>query len=92
MNNKDMPTYPTKIQVIGRDAETGSWVEGEGKLNIGLTKLEAFTMAALQGLCANPDLTHTPEVDLGYKAVVYAEATLAELERQNKQPVERDRP
>lgn len=43
--------------------------------------LKEFTKAALQGLCANPDLTHTPAIDLGYKAVDYAEAALAELER-----------
>lgn len=80
MNNKDMPTYPTKIPVIGRDAETGAWVEGEGKLNIGLTKLEAFTMAALQGFCANSvcDLTAENTAKL---AVEVAEAALAKLEK-----------
>lgn len=54
--------------------------------------LKEFTKAAMQGLLANPDLTHTPAIDLGYKAVVYAEAALAELKRQNKQPVERNKP
>lgn len=47
--------------------------------------LKEFTKSALQGLLANPDLTHIPPVDVGHKAIIYAEAALAELERRNEQ-------
>jgi hypothetical protein len=48
----------------------------------GLTKREAFAMAALQGLCANPQAT-AKIVDLAGDAVKMADALLAELCKEN---------
>lgn len=49
-----------------------------GQLRDGLTKLEAFTMAAMQGLCANPDLSKR-NGEIGETAVGIAQATLRAL-------------
>lgn len=45
----------------------------------GLTKLEAFTMAAMQGLCANTDWTDN--TDVGNLSVAIAKTTLDALEK-----------
>jgi hypothetical protein len=65
MSNKDTPAYP---------------IPGMNMQSLGLTKLEAFTMAALQGLLANEyNGTDSPK-SLACTAIDYAEAALAELE------------
>jgi hypothetical protein len=48
----------------------------------GLTKREAFAMAAMQGLCSK-DGYHTPQ-DLALDAVAQADALLAALEVSNE--------
>lgn len=47
---------------------------------LSLTKLEAFTMAAMHGLCSNPDARRS---DISHDAVILAKHTLAELEKSN---------
>ena len=74
MNNQDMPAYP----IVAGDYE---WH--------GLTKLEAFTMAAMQGMLANPDNTFASAESLSVAAIYQAEDALkalanrAELEKAN---------
>lgn len=69
MSNKDMPAYP---------------VPASNMQSLGLTKLEAFTMAALQGLCsADPSWQNIDET--ASKAAAIAEAALAELEGRDGQ-------
>jgi len=85
-NNKDMPAYPSyrieKVEKINDD-EDYYYQSGDG----GLSKLEDFTKAAVQGLCANPNLIQgvNPGDDylqlIGKTARAIAEAALAELER-----------
>jgi len=50
----------------------------EDYLQDGLTKREAFAMAAMQGYCANADVNATPEAVAGW-AVHQADALLAEM-------------
>ena len=65
MNNQDKPAYP----LVAGDQ---GW--------LGLTKLEAFTMAAMQGLVTDENV---PIDDLPTIAANLAKATLAELEKTN---------
>jgi hypothetical protein len=70
MKNQDKPAMP----ITGMDHQ-----------HLGLTKLEAFTMAALQGVCVPDDgaiwTEETPKA-LGEAAVEIAKATLKALEEQ----------
>jgi len=58
-----------------------------GDSGLGLTRLETFTMAAMQGLCANSAFggpvgpAETPEGTLARIAVTIAKAALAELSK-----------
>ena len=45
-----------------------------------LTKRERFAMAAMQGLCANPQLAEAPEDALARYARKQADAMIAELD------------
>lgn len=99
MNNKDMPVYPVSEELTDR-------IDAGIKIYYGLTKLEAFTMAALKGLCANLSIKEATDQDVkaaGMMAVEIAARTLTEIEWKelhndteaalaelNKQP-ERDR-
>lgn len=65
MSNKDMPAYP---------------VSDDPTHTPGLTKLEAFTMAALTGLCANGEMAAFGSSGVAKIAAEAAEAALAELE------------
>ena len=71
MNNKDMPAYPVPNELI----DSNEWAPG-------FTKLEAFTMAVLQGLCANSACDLTAE-RMAKLSVAMAETALAELEKRN---------
>lgn len=84
------PLHPSQVRALRRNVKRNCLPEIYALLDQaitaqqpGLTKLEDFTKAALQGLLANPDLTHIPPVDAGHKATIYAEAALAELEKRN---------
>lgn len=67
MNNSDNAAFPTQVN--------------GGDLFGGLTKREAFVMAAMQGLCANSYLAATPPEQISRYSVKIADATLAELEK-----------
>jgi hypothetical protein len=79
MNNQEKPAYPV-FNSEGFVSFAG--VDGGYGINsmLGLTKLEAFTMAAMQGLVTDENV---PIDDLPKIAVNLAKATLAELEKQN---------
>jgi len=68
MSNKDKSAYP---------------IPASDMQGLGLTKLEAFTMAAMQGLLSNSELSLTPE-NIALEAQYVAAATLAELEADNE--------
>lgn len=81
MSNKDMPAYPGKMRKLHRDPESGSTAIIDDGFGGGLTKLESFTMAALQGICAGKQLSNLDSIkDVAHHAVRVAEAALAELE------------
>lgn len=93
MKNEDMPASPLldpsgaplKVVVIGPDESTDNkgWSETTEMNCIGLTKLEAFTMAAMQGLCANACVVDGARWNgIESVAVSIAKATLAELENE----------
>lgn len=87
MNNKDMPASPGVRYCTVK--EDGTW---SVQISTGLTKLEDFTKAALQGLLANSSLSNSELYGnrsfikrLAHHAVIAAEETLAELEKRNDQ-------
>ena len=77
MDNNKQAAFPYALPHVESDHEKG------------LTKLEAFTMAAMQGLCVavgnaimtDGALTQTQEENLAYMAASIAEATLKELSK-----------
>ena len=78
MDNSQLPAYPLPSGLV---------VE-EGNVCIGITKLEAFTMAAMQGLCSmenkSDQVFHSIEdayASVAKIAVGIAHATLAELSK-----------
>lgn len=84
-SNLHKPAYPgNDFKYL--DEDTGAVID---LTNHGLSKLEYFAAKALQGLCANPNMAGLAET--ARSAVEMASAALAELERRNGQPVERDR-
>ena len=74
MKNGDMPAMPIELNGFGQYAP---------EAHIGLTKREMFAMAAMQGICSNPDDRYTYEQLAGH-AVKHADALLAELEKTNE--------
>ena len=89
MDNSQLPAYPRTA--FDRH---GILTTDEEPAFSGLTKLEAFTMAAMQGILANPNAKNIIEVALNYNAnpdkaiamwaISAARATLSELSK--KQP------
>lgn len=72
MDNTKQSAYPF--------VEQGTQYESVSE---GMSKLEAFTMAAMQGLCANAMLSDKMGPDaFAQDAVAIARATLAELQKQ----------
>lgn len=69
-----MPAYPVTPPI----ESDGFPATGYGFPSGGLTKREAFAMAALKGMLSNSDESWTPQ---GYasEAVIYADALLEEL-------------
>lgn len=90
MNNADKPAYPLNQKTI-EEIGDGYWFD----IGLGLTKLERFAMAAMQGL-----LTHDPETTrmlgnpngrklnawVAQQSVSFADALLAELEKEKADP------
>lgn len=55
---------------------------------LGLTKLEVFAMAALQGLCANEaHVENNATCSTAARAISYAEALLGEIDKAKKRSV-----
>ena len=81
-----MPAMP-----MGKTNSGGYWTKRDlddgyaeqCKPAFGLTKREMFAMAAMQGICSNPDDRYTYEQLAGH-AVKHADALLAELEKTNE--------
>jgi hypothetical protein len=87
-NNGDMPASPVlrpdgealEIVVIGKDdPRNKGWSSTESMHCIGLTKLEAFTMAAMQGICANSQAVFADGEERAAESVSIAKATLKAL-------------
>ncbi len=76
MKNADMPAMP----VLYAPNQHGG-MERCG--TNGLTKREAFAMAAMQGLCVSSGRYSTPQ-DMAHAAVKAADALLAALEESNE--------
>lgn len=68
MENKDLPAYPIL------DPHSAYYREG-------LTKREAFAMAAMQGLCANPDYRTWSDEFVTNMIIGVTDRTLAELSK-----------
>ncbi len=73
MKNTNAPAMPIELSGFGQYAP---------EVHTGLTKREMFAMAAMQGLCAHSGDYHT-FANMASDAVNYADALLAELEKQN---------
>ena len=71
MNNADLPASPTYLPHYNNQHEVIAWVPHGG-----LTKREAFVMAAMHGLCAGQSRTFEDHV---FGAVRLADLTLADL-------------
>ena len=87
MKNSDMPANPVKgcdDDFIECNDLNGSWID-KCKPSIGLTKREAFAMAAMQGWlarCANVPHTHKLEPEnMAEVSVSMADALLKELDK-----------
>jgi hypothetical protein len=78
MNNKDMPAMP-----LSRE-DSIKYLHGDCVL-CGLTKLEDFTKAAMQGLLSNISMidgaTESQIARIKYTSILVAESVLAELEK-----------
>lgn len=72
MSNADLPAYPSRF----------------GPNSPGLTKREAFALAAMQGFCANQSTTFTEASgrQIAEYAASHADALLAELEKGAAKP------
>ena len=78
MRNGDMPANPVPNELEGYYTDPKTCTRFEPFM--GMTKREAFAMAAMQGLCADPDMPGiTSSVQL---AVELADALLAELDKE----------
>ena len=71
--NPDDPAYPHAVEQIGPDSS--------GRFPVaGLTKREAFTKAAMQGLCYTASMVmDDTNMDIGKQSVALADATLRAL-------------
>lgn len=92
MENMNKPAYP----IVNGDGFPSNIeaVDPKDKFSTGLTKLEAFTMAAMQGMCANSDYTAYVRREqpneilmdvISRECVNIAKATLKSLEEDGKQ-------
>ncbi len=75
MTNADQPAYPYPVN----NTEIRLGLMREGASLHGLTKREAFAMAAMQGILANPNCDDVYS-DKAAAAVVHADALLKALE------------
>ena len=78
MENADKPAYPVDSKT-NEMINQGHWWEA----GCGLTKRERFAMAAMQGICANPEFTGDTTTVIADLAIAQAEETLKLLEEAN---------
>lgn len=88
MKNADMPAMPSGAIVRSRtnknDPGSDFFVVTETSAkNVGMTKREAFAMAAMQGLCTDTS-GYTSLGQIAQDAVIAADALLAALEESNE--------
>jgi len=86
MNNADSPASPFQInpsELAIQQAKVGGQVLEPFHYH-GLTKREAFTLAAMQGLSANPIYNKEPSHLIAGWAVEQADETLKALEERAK--------
>lgn len=79
MKKGDQPAYP--LPVAGT-ADGGMYTVAEKDFNsVGLTKREAFVMAAMQGLLANGEImNHVNGFPPTYNIITYVDELLKQLE------------
>lgn len=77
MENKDQPAYPIENGTMHIIHQTGF----DSSL-IGLTKREAFTLAAMQGLCASGEFIYNTIIVKAELAVAIADFTLNALAKE----------
>lgn len=82
MSNANLPAYPVSC------VDDDGYMTGTQSQISGLTKREMFAMAAMQGILSTDITVHAKNVHsdhlvshLSRKAVAFADALLAELER-----------
>ena len=78
MKNADLPAMPTPYADLAQNGSRELYCTESG-----LTKREMFAIAAMQGICSNPNDRYTYEQLAGH-AVKHADALLAELEKINE--------
>jgi len=80
MNNADRPATPI---ITGKDVTEAETKDQQRLFNdlTGMTKREAFTLAAMQGLCAKSAIDDWMPTDYGEEAVLRADAPLTALEQ-----------
>ncbi len=85
MKNADMPAMPQSFSMSEEDCGTviSHLSEADMPMNIGLTKREVFAMHAMNGYLSNSEClkTHINHAQTAEKAVLMADALLAELEK-----------
>jgi len=83
MNNGDMPASPTIYADMGHNGQREIFCD-----NTGLTKREAFAMAAMQAILSNPsliDICSDDTVDfVRFNSVRIANSVLDELAKEQK--------
>jgi hypothetical protein len=87
MDNEQLPAYPVSVTREWREGNNGVMYEIKEDYE-GMSKLEAFTMAAMQGLCSGVnicELTANEVVSIAYSAADIAERTLIRLSELQKQ-------
>jgi hypothetical protein len=84
MDNKDMPAMPVSIITKQYEVDGYKYVEAVEHYE-GLTKLEDFTKAAMQGLLSNISMidgaTESQIARIKYTSILVAESVLAELDK-----------
>lgn len=78
--NKDLPAYPLPI-AASTDGCIYDTAQSSGGENIGLTKLEDFTKAAMQAIRSNPKCMAWNSATVASAALGDAIATLEALEK-----------
>ena len=74
LRSEDQPVHPIEINFAGPNDSIVT------QYNLGLTKREYFAAAALQGLCANPELREVSYKAIASESLMVANYLIEELE------------